>query len=338
MNEKYKCNHCNKIYSNYNSLWTHNKKFHNGIKTEITVVEENPKIIDTTEYSCRLCNKIYKYKQGRYKHEKICSVIKTNEYIEIEKMKQATLDKEQDTEKMKQETKRIDLEALKLKIKLQGMKQIDNKTFKALNKLLIDRSTNTMNNSNNTQNITNNYKILSIGNEDVVKTLSMDDKRIILNRRICSLDKMVEMVHCGDYNMFKNIIITNLKDKYAYMYDENKGYFIITTKTDVLDNLMTNRMMDLEAVYDELSSANKIDEKTKKMIQSFLDKMENDKEPYTDEVEDVEHANYKAYKMNRIKILLYNNQDKITRDIAFLIGDKKTKKSIIPNNEIINGV
>jgi hypothetical protein len=326
--EIYKCADCDKIYSSYNTLWKHNKNYHNSRKIVKNIITENVSDI----FKCRVCENVYSHKQSLYKHEKTCTGIKKPSIeLEVEKMKQ-------DTEKMKQETKRIDLEALKLKIKLQSMKQIDDKTFKAVNKILIDRSTNnTMNNSNNTQNITNNYKIFSIGNEDVVKTLSMDDKRTILNRRICSLDKMVEMVHCGNYNMFKNIIITNLKDKYAYMYDENKGYFIITTKTDVLDNLMTNRMMDLEAVYDELSSANKIDEKTKKMIQSFLDKMENDKEPYTDEVEDVEHANYKAYKMNRIKILLYNNQDKITRDIAFLIGDKKTKKSIIPNNEIING-
>ena len=332
----YKCINCDKEYSCYKSLWTHNKKHHNGIKTVETKVEEEVK--NTNEYSCRICNKMYKYKQTRFRHEKTCTSIKQPSVeLEVEKTKLERTKIEQENTKIEVEKEKMKQKTLELQIKLQGMKQIDNKTFKALNKLLIDRST-TNNTMNNTQNITNNYKIFSIGNEDVVKTLSMDDKRTILNRRICSLDKMVEMVHCGDYNMFKNIIITNLKDKYAYMYDENKGYFIITTKTDVLDNLMTNRMMDLEAVYDELSSANKIDEKTKKMIQSFLDKMENDKEPYTDEVEDVEHANYKAYKMNRIKILLYNNQDKITRDIAFLIGDKKTKKNIIPNNEIINGI
>ena len=32
-----------------------------------------------------------------------------------------------------------------------------------------------------------------------------------------------------------------------------------------------------------------------------------------------EYPNYKSYKMNNIKILLYNNQDKITKDIALLL-------------------
>jgi len=341
MTEKYKCNDCNKIYSTYNSLWTHNKKFHNGIKTEITITEENPKQNGTTEYDCRVCNKTYKHRSARCRHEKTCNGIKQpNENIEIERMKQ-------DTEKMKQDT-------LKLKIKLQGMKQIDNKTFKAVNKILMDRSThNTM---NNTQNITNNYhfpKIFSIGNENVVDTLSLYDKQLIMDRKWGSLDEIVEMVHCGTHNMFKNIVITNLKDKFAYMYDDKKGYFITTTKTYVLDNLVNNRMMDIEAIYDELSTANKIDSKTKRMIQEFLDKMEEEDKPYTD-IEDVEYPNYKSYKMHNIKILLYNNQDKMTQDVAFLIGDSKTggqtplitpdcgisrirskKENKIPNNEIV---
>ena len=45
-NEKYKCNHCNKTYSTYKSLWTHNKNHHNGIK----IVKEQ--II--TEYTCKI--------------------------------------------------------------------------------------------------------------------------------------------------------------------------------------------------------------------------------------------------------------------------------------------
>ena len=347
--EKYNCNNCNKKYSNYNSLWTHNKTFHNGIKIEKTVVEEKIKVIDTTEYGCRVCNKTYKHKQTRCRHEKTCSGIKqTDKEIELEKCKTINLDKEQETEKIKQKT-------LELQIKLQGMKQLDNKTFKAVNKILMDRSThNTM---NNTQNITNNNyhfpKIFSIGHENVVDTLSLYDKQHILNRKWCSLDEIVEMVHCGDHNMFKNIVITNLKDKFAYMYDDKKGYFITTTKTYVLDNLVNNRMMDIEAIYDELSTANKIDSKTKKMIQEFLDKMEEEDKPYTD-IEDVEYPNFKSYKMHNIKILLYNNQDKMTQDIAFLIGDSKTgrqsssitpdcgisrirskKENKIPKNEIV---
>jgi len=329
-NEVYNCNDCNKTYSCYRSLWTHNKNHHNGIKIEKNI-EKNPKIVEphnTIVYNCRTCNKKYKHKQTRYTHEKTC-IKQTDKEIELEKIKL-----EVEKTKIEQETERIKQESLKLQIKLQGMKQIDNKTFKAINKLLMDRSThNTMNNSNNTQNITNNYhfpNIFSIGHENVVDTLSLYDKQLIMDRKWCSLDEIVEIVHCGEHNMFKNIIITNLKDKFAYMYDDKKGYFITTTKTYVLDNLVNNRVMDIEAIYDELSTANKIDNKTKRMIQEFLDKMNEEDKPYTD-IEDVEYPNYKSYKMNIIKILLYNNKDKMTQDIALLIDKKENK---IPNNEI----
>ena len=39
-----------------------------------------------------------------------------------------------------------------------------------------------------------------------------------------------------------------------------------------------------------------------------------------------EHVNYKQYKINEIKILLFNNQDKITNDISLLL----TTNEVIP--------
>ena len=329
-NKIYNCNHCNKTYSCYRSLWGHNKNFHNSIKTEKTIIEPKTEIVDTTEYNCRICNKTYKYKQTRYRHEKTCNGIKQpDREIELERMKQETLDKEQETERIKQET-------IKLQIKLQGMKRIDDKTFKTINKLLMDRSTHNTTN-NNTINI-NFPNILRIGKENVVETLTRGEKKIILDSKWMSIDKMVELVHCRNHNTFKNILITNLKDKFAYKYDETKGYFITGNKTDLLDDVLTFRMIDLETIYEELSTANKIDSRTKKMIQEFLDKMENE-EPFS--YGDVEYPNYKSYKMDNIKILLYNNRDRITQDIALLIGDNKisNEPSVsfqIPNNEIIS--
>ena len=318
MNENYNCVDCNKKYTSYKSLWTH-KKNHHGIKK----VKEKKTII---EFCCGTCNKKYKHSQSRKFHEKTCSLVKQSSIelevektkIEVEKMKQETIKLQ---EKMKQET-------IKLQIKLQSMKRMDKKTFKVVNQMLMDRSpiNNTMNNT-----INNHYhfpKIMALGNENLLDSLSLQEKKLILDRRLYSLEQIVEMVHCGSHNMFKNILITNLKDKFAYKYDEGKGYFITTTKKDILDDLVANRMMDIEAIYDELSTANKIDSKTKQLIQTFLDKMECE-DTYMDTDETIEYPNFKSYKMNNIKILLYNNQDKITKDIALLIGDDtNTNKDI----------
>lgn len=306
-NKEYKCDICVKTYLNYKSLWNHNKFFHNKLKNE--VVETNTVIC----FSCLNCGKKYKHKQSLYKHEKTCT------YIQV----QPSIDKEIELEVEKQET-------LKLQIKLQKMKKIDTKTFKSVNKLLMDRSTtinnnnNSINNSNNnTQNIINlNFpNILSFGKENIPQILTHFEKKLILDSLHMSLDKMIDIVHCGNHNTFKNIIITNLKDRFAYKYDDTKGYFVAGDKIELLNELFTWRIMDLENIYEELASADRIDSKTKRIIQDFLNKMENE-EPVSED--GVEYKNYKSYRMHNIKILLYNNRDKLTNDIALLIGDEKT--------------
>jgi predicted PolB exonuclease-like 3'-5' exonuclease len=107
----------------------------------------------------------------------------------------------------------------------------------------------------------------------------------------------------------------------AYKYDDSKGYFITATKNELLNDFITNRIFDIEAIYDELAEANKIDDSTKKLIQKFLDQIQSD-EPYLNEEEDIKYLNYKSYKINKIKILLYNNLDKITKDIALVISNE----------------
>ena len=124
------------------------------------------------------------------------------------------------------------------------------------------------------------------------------------NEKYQSLEKMVEVVHCGTRDDFKNIVITNLKDKFAYKYDSQKGFFVSIDKNILLDELFLYRVLDLEAIYNELSTANKIDNRTKKIIQDFLDKLD-DKSVYVEE--SVKYADFKAYKQSKIKILLYNN-------------------------------
>ena len=317
---EYKCVECSKEYKAYKSLWEHNRVHHGGKKVE-KLVKEPTLCEDVVEsnYPCRKCPLTYKHRQTRYAHEKNCVGVVTNQNIELEKIKLLALDKQIEYSKSQKEL-------VEMKIKLQSMKKIDAKTFKAVNKILMERSSNTMtnstvnsNNSNcNTQIINYNFpNITSLGHENVPLTLSGADKMVILESKMNSLEKMVELVHCGTHNQFKNIVITNLKDKFAYRYDMTKGYFTAVDKGALLEEVMAYRIMDLEAIYDELSTANKIDRRTQEIIQKFLDKLENG-EVYMDDT--VKYADYKSYKTNRIKVLLYNNQDKVTKDIALLLN------------------
>jgi hypothetical protein len=102
-NTLYQCYICTKQYSNYQSLWSHNKKFHkqnninqNNINQNIIklnkINENNNKI-----YFCCKCNKNFNHFQNKWRHEKICK----NNINELE------------TEKIKLQTEKIKLEQLK---------------------------------------------------------------------------------------------------------------------------------------------------------------------------------------------------------------------------------
>jgi hypothetical protein len=63
----YHCDICNKTYATYNTLWTHNKKFHTKKPGK--------------EYICKHCNKSYDNKQTKYYHQKYCKIRKPEEKI-----------------------------------------------------------------------------------------------------------------------------------------------------------------------------------------------------------------------------------------------------------------
>lgn len=299
MDQKIKCSVCNNEFSSMTSLSNHCRNIHNIKKST------------EKKYDCRHCSKEYLTRQSRWKHEKTCKIKQENE---MEKIKE-------ENERLLKEKNEKNEEIIKLQKKLLNSKRMDTKTFKAVNKILMERSyRNSQNNNINSNNVINNtYQICSVGNEELVNVLTFQQKKQILNSRLCSLEKIVEIAHCGSMNQYKNIIITNLKDNYAYKYDDVKGYFVTTPKNVLLDDVVTHRITDIEEIYDELDSANKIDPKTKKIIQDFLDKISNQETPYI--YNETKYENYRSYKINNIKILLYNNQDKITKDIALLVND-----------------
>jgi len=303
----FSCKECQKQYTRKSTLTNHIKTKHpivfaincnqNENKTEI---KPEKKI-----YNCRYCNTYYTFPSSRCRHEKKC---KTQSNLSV-----------------KEEVEKLKVEITELQNKLLKMKRIDKKTFKSVNKILMDRSYKNMmlNNSNNTNNtstntIINNYGIVSLGKEDILNTLTMQQKKQIINAKMMSLEKIIEITHCGEINQFKNIIITNLKDNYAYSYDETKGYFVTVPKNILIDDLVNHRLSDIEDIYEELQTANKIDAKTKKIIQDFLDKIGNEENPFYDD--ENKYENFKSFKINSVKVLLYNNQDKITRDIALLVS------------------
>jgi hypothetical protein len=68
-----------------------------------------------------------------------------------------------------------------------------------------------------------------------------------MDKPTASLDRIMNMVHCGEYDFFKNVIITNLTKKYAYKYDKSEEFH--EDKTILLDAIVSGRVADLEEIY-----------------------------------------------------------------------------------------
>jgi len=325
MEDKDRCSHCkicNKYYASYKSLWNHTNKFHldKDTKCSLNVVKSDHMsshsvVINQPNINCKFCNKIFQNRSNRWRHEKTCSK------------------KDVENKKLELEIKKEETKILKLKLKLQNSSKIDNVTLRKLNKKLMERNNlinNSTVNSNNTTNIQNNkiinnFNLVGFGREEIAELLTMREKKLIMNSKYCSLEKLIEIIHCGKYNQFKNIILTNIKDSYMYKYDDTKGQFILSTKSDVLNSLINYRLDDLEVIYNDLIENNKLDEKTKDIIEKFINKINYSDSKYTD-LDGREHDNYKQYKISEIKVLLYNNQDKITNDISLLLSTEETTK------------
>lgn len=304
---EYYCNICNKEYVNHRSLWNHRKKYHDGI--DFSSVKN-----DTVKYKCKYCCDLFNHRQSRYLHEKDYCKKRPSETDKLLRL---------EIEKLKERTEMLEL-------KLKEKPTFANPTLKTIKKILNNRksvintnhsnnTTNSNNNSNNTiNNIQNNNIIVNFGSENVLEKLTMKEKTQIMNSKWNCIDKLIEITNCGQYNEFKNIMITNLKDNEVYIYDSKLGNFVTRNKSETLNILMDNRIGDIEAVYDELSGINKLNKSTKQKIEDFLEKIRDEDTKFMNE--NITYDNYKSYKMHKIKILLYDNNDNITKDLAVYLS------------------
>jgi hypothetical protein len=322
MEKLFICEICNTTYCSIQSLSNHKRNYHNIEQDDKRYKNKNDNL-----YHCRYCENKYRHYSSRAKHEGKCKPTEDPAVIEqnIQAKDESTKIKEEN-EKIKAEMDNYKDKVIKLQDKLIKSTRLTSKTFKSVNKFLMERSyMNQSNNVNSLNTIINNIQICNIGYEDIVNVLTQYQKEQILNARLKSLDKLVEITHCGEYNQFKNIIITNLKDEFAYRYDSNKGFFVTVKKDDVIQDLINYRIYNLNEIYDEME--NGIDSKTKIVIQRFMANCDSE-EPYEDQY-GVKYPNYKEYKKDCIKILLYNNNEQITKDIATLIEESELKNKKI---------
>jgi hypothetical protein len=308
---EYFCKVCKKKYASYKSLWFHNNKYHKEtVVQEITtkeipvvqnvvenVVLKNEEVNDDCK-KCKKCGKTFCDRVYRWRHEKKCSINNTINKTDIEIMKKEIEKSKLEIEKTKKETDKIlednKKEMEKLKAMLQKSLKIHPKTLNKIN--------NQLNNSGTINNIT----IIQLGNENLSEVLNNKEKKFILDRQAMSINHLVDLIHVsGKYKKFQNVYITNLQSTFAYKFDEKQNKFIAVNKNELITDIVDSRMYDIQKFYDEIYPD--LEPKKAEQIKKFIDRMGKEE----DELKDV--------KKEEIKLILYNNREKILQKDENLI-------------------
>ncbi len=292
-------------------------------------------------YSCRVCNKNYNNKNSRWSHEQKCKIIfdEKNQHLEKQnnEIELAKINKEIEIAKINKEIElaKINLELKKVEVRKENslIKKEQNSnqttTIKKINKLLRQKISmkNSNNNNTTTNNIQNNnivhnhFKIEPFGKENILNIITEKEKKLIINNGHKSIEKLIEITNAGKYDQFKNIVITNKRDNNAYIYDDKSGVFINCDKNWALSKLVSNRLEDVEEIYNELDENNKLNDSTKKILSGFFIKFTDEDKMYIDEnANNKEYKNYLDFKVDKVNNLLFNNQDKIINDVGDAIG------------------
>jgi hypothetical protein len=311
--KEYICKICIKYYSSRQNLWRHNRTFHsseilqNAPKTlECTpkLLPNTPKMLSNAEemnaLQCEYCKIIFTRKYNLKRHYDTCK----QKIIEQNKINDQTEELKKQNELLQQKIKENEIKIREeMKEEIAAMKKqllsIMNKQCKVHPKTL-QKINNTLNNSCNTTN--NIINIVQLGNENLENVFSKNKQIEILKQRYGCLPYLIREAHLNDkYPQFKNILITNLQNNIAYKYDKTTKNFIAVDKSELLNEVVGARMDDIESFFE--SNTDVLDEKTKNCVEQFISKMDSRDGTYYDD------------KMKDVKLMIYNNRDKVSKEL-----------------------
>ena len=289
-NRDFQCNICYKYYASQNSLCNHNKKFHMKSNTNVILCNTNIIQSEYKQYSCTYCNKIFKMRQYKWKHEKTCKI--KNNKQENNKLKEIE-------EQNKQLVETINELKLQVSMIIKEKGKIHHKTLQKINNQL------NSNNSNNSSIINNTF--VKFGDIDYEKILNIKQIKYILNKQYKCIEESIKLIHFNEeLPEYNNIFITNMKDDIAYVFDGSR--FISVKKNEMINELIDSHINEINLSLEK--NKNILNEKYVTRLEKFLDMLNDDDTKFTDENNNRTYNSYKAYKLNSIKLLIYNESDK----------------------------
>ncbi len=298
----FRCEICNKEYASASSLCNHNKKFHKIITTKFHIITQNntntpQKSTQKDELICRYCNKKLSRSDSLTRHNNTCKERK----IELEKQ-----------EKHEQEIKQLKLEFEKKinDIKIEFANIIKEKGHVPPKKLQqINNKVNNINNSytniNNGNIINNTY--VKFGTLDYEQIFSQNDILSILNKQYKALEESITKTHFNlNLPEYSNIFITNMRDNLSYIF--NGKEFTCVNKSEVLNTLIQIHTREINLSVEKYK--NKLKNNVIIRLKDFIDKLNDTTTKFTDKNTDITYPNYKAYKIQSIRLIIYNESDK----------------------------
>jgi hypothetical protein len=103
--------------------------------------------------------------------------------------------------------------------------------------------------------------------------------------------------------------MNNLNNSFASTFNKKKNDHISTNKEKLLDDVIELRMGDFEDFYNSLGD--KLTDETNNIINKFITRMNTNDDPL------------KKQKKEEIKLLFYNNRDKIKKIIKKILAELK---------------
>jgi len=274
---EYYCEKCDKVYSSYQSLWIHNKKYHtcdSNQKVTNESSQSNPKITNESSQSnlkCKYCNKIYKFKQGKWRHEQKCEnkddIKKNNE---------------------------IKFELVEIKNKI--IKLENKKNNKITNNIKVNGNIFNGNNNNSGPKI-----IINKTGSENINQLTYNEVSAIFDNEISSVIKLIELVNFNESKPENHSFCsTALESPYLSFYNTDTNTVNKERKRYFFEEVICKSIQNHEILYGKFK--NKFNSIKRKQIEDNIYNLKKIKENSF-------NSKIIGEMIRNLNLLSYNNRD-----------------------------
>lgn len=264
--ENYICSICGKKFKRNENLRYHTDHF----------------VCNTKDHTCKYCGSKFASKSTMYRHVREHCKVKKETDNEKEEILTRLLSLEDENKKLAKNNKKLEKENMKIKNQIQ--------------KVIYNNDTVNNCTTNINRGIINNIILVGYGNEDLSK-LNKSEIIKALQKGFYSAVKLTETVHFNpNYPEYHNVYISNMKDKYAMMFDGEN--WTLTTKEELINKIYDDKKNYIEENLEDFIDS--LPMSRKKALERWLNT--DDEDPKIKEIKE------------NIKLLLYNQRNLILED------------------------